>query len=140
MGINLQDKEFYLSASHLCFWLIIGGAFAYTVGIFFGPSKKFKFSHMVWHLCVVAGLFFMFWGMFISSGERVEHIWFLQHKQRATKTAPPFCGGAAFIFYRKIRNQLNRLRSTPAATAEPITPATLGPMACIRRKLEGFSF
>ena len=28
--------------------------------------------------------------------------------------------------------------STPAATAEPITPATLGPMACIRRKLWGF--
>ena len=27
----------------------------------------------------------------------------------------------------------------PAATAEPITPATLGPMACISRKLEGFS-
>src|SRR5699024_6682275 len=28
----------------------------------------------------------------------------------------------------------------PAATAEPMTPATLGPMACISRKLEGFSF
>ena len=27
----------------------------------------------------------------------------------------------------------------PAATAEPITPATLGPIACISRKLEGFS-
>lgn len=26
-----------------------------------------------------------------------------------------------------------KLRSTPAATAEPITPATLGPMACMRR-------
>ena len=25
------------------------------------------------------------------------------------------------------------------ATAEPITPATLGPIACISRKLEGFS-
>ena len=31
------------------------------------------------------------------------------------------------------------LRSTPAATAEPITPATLGPIACISRKLPGFS-
>ena len=29
---------------------------------------------------------------------------------------------------------------TPAATPEPITPATLGPMACINRKLEGFAF
>ena len=31
------------------------------------------------------------------------------------------------------------LMRIPAATAEPITPATLGPMACISRKLEGFS-
>ena len=29
--------------------------------------------------------------------------------------------------------------NTPAATAEPITPATFGPMACISRKLLGFS-
>ena len=28
----------------------------------------------------------------------------------------------------------------PAAQAEPITPATLGPMACMSRKLAGFSF
>jgi len=28
----------------------------------------------------------------------------------------------------------------PAATAEPITPATLGPMECMSRKLEGFAF
>ena len=28
----------------------------------------------------------------------------------------------------------------PAAIAEPITPATFGPMACMSRKLEGFSF
>ena len=31
------------------------------------------------------------------------------------------------------------LMRIPAATAEPMTPATLGPMACISRKLEGFS-
>lgn len=29
--------------------------------------------------------------------------------------------------------------STPAATPEPITPATFGPIACINRKLVGFS-
>ena len=29
--------------------------------------------------------------------------------------------------------------SVPAAIAEPITPATFGPIACIRRKFEGFS-
>ena len=28
----------------------------------------------------------------------------------------------------------------PAAMAEPITPATLGPMACISRKLPGLAF
>ena len=28
----------------------------------------------------------------------------------------------------------------PAATALPITPATLGPIACIRRKLDGSAF
>ena len=28
----------------------------------------------------------------------------------------------------------------PAAIAEPITPATFGPMACISRKLEGLAF
>ena len=27
----------------------------------------------------------------------------------------------------------------PAATAEPITPATLGPIACISRKFEGLA-
>ena len=31
-------------------------------------------------------------------------------------------------------------RNTPAATAEPITPATFGPIACMRRKLVGSSF
>ena len=30
--------------------------------------------------------------------------------------------------------------STPAAMAEPMTPATLGPMACISRKLPGLYF
>ena len=31
-------------------------------------------------------------------------------------------------------------QNTPAVTAEPITPAMLGPMACIRRKLAGLAF
>ena len=33
----------------------------------------------------------------------------------------------------------NHMRNTPAATAEPITPATFGPMACMSRKFAGFS-
>ena len=32
-----------------------------------------------------------------------------------------------------------KLNKIPAATAEPITPATLGPIACISRKFEGFA-
>lgn len=30
-----------------------------------------------------------------------------------------------------------KAKRIPAATAEPITPATLGPIACIKRKLPG---
>ena len=32
------------------------------------------------------------------------------------------------------------LRMKPAATAEPITPATFGPMACMSRKFAGLAF
>ena len=31
----------------------IAGAAAYLVGVFFYSGKKFKFSHMVWHFCVL---------------------------------------------------------------------------------------
>ena len=34
---------------------------------------------------------------------------------------------------------MNMDRNTPAATAEPMTPATLGPIACMSRKFLGFS-
>ena len=37
------------------------------------------------------------------------------------------------IYYPRNANKI------PAATAEPITPDTLGPIACIKRKLAGFS-
>ena len=36
-------------------------------------------------------------------------------------------------------NYPNKLSSIPAATADPITPATLGPIACIRLNFPGFS-
>src|SRR5690554_7071333 len=36
-------------------------------------------------------------------------------------------------------NQLRSLIITPAATAEPITPATFGPIACISRKFCGLA-
>lgn len=34
----------------------------------------------------------------------------------------------------------NTLRTKPAATAEPITPATFGPIACMSRKFAGLAF
>jgi hypothetical protein len=37
------------------------------------------------------------------------------------------------IYYPRNANKI------PAATAEPITPDTLGPIACIKRKFAGFS-
>jgi hypothetical protein len=38
-------------------------------------------------------------------------------------------------FFLILTNYLIKLNKTPAATAEPITPATLGPIACISKKL-----
>ena len=56
-AIIFRIIEFYNNVSHLCFWLLISGAIVYTVGIFFAPSKRrFKFSHMVWHFFILAGL------------------------------------------------------------------------------------
>ena len=56
-AIIFRIVEFYNNVSHLCFWLLMSGAFVYTVGIFFAPSKRrFKFSHMVWHFFILAGL------------------------------------------------------------------------------------
>lgn len=47
-----------------------------------------------------------------------------------------FC--MSYLSYRPT-NGPSILSSTPAATAEPITPATFGPIACISRKFDGFS-
>ncbi|MBO4636283.1 MAG: hemolysin III family protein [Clostridiales bacterium] len=46
--------RFHAAATTPCFWLLIAGACTYVVGLFFYSGKKFKFSHMVWHLLVVA--------------------------------------------------------------------------------------
>ncbi len=62
-------------------------------------------------------------------------------KRRKGKNLYAFIAFNAFVkikgykFGNYPRNDSNR----PAATAEPTTPATFGPMACIRRKFEGFS-
>jgi len=46
-------KPFYLNSTKASFWLLVSGAFVYLFGLFFYSGKKFKFSHMVWHLMVV---------------------------------------------------------------------------------------
>ncbi len=56
-AIIFRIVEFYQNTTTLCFWLLMSGAIVYTVGIFFAPSKRrFKFSHMVWHFFILAGL------------------------------------------------------------------------------------
>lgn len=56
-AIIFRIVEFYKNTSLVCFWLLLSGAIVYTVGIFFAPSKRrFKFSHMVWHFFVLAGV------------------------------------------------------------------------------------
>lgn len=47
-------KPLYNAATRASFWLIIAGTLVYVVGLFFYSGKKFKFSHMVWHLLVAA--------------------------------------------------------------------------------------
>ena len=46
-------KQLYGAMPHLSFWLMLSGVCTYIVGLFFYSGKKFKFSHMVWHLLVV---------------------------------------------------------------------------------------
>ena len=43
------------------------------------------------------------------------------------------------FFYTYMLHYPKKLNNIPAATAEPITPATLGPIACISRKFEGLA-
>ena len=43
------------------------------------------------------------------------------------------------IYYGKLLFYPRKESRIPAATAEPITPATLGPMACISKKLPGLA-
>ncbi|MBR2524082.1 MAG: hemolysin III family protein [Clostridiales bacterium] len=51
--ILVQIGTFYNATTPLCFWLLVSGAIMYSVGLWFNFGKKFKFSHMVWHLFVL---------------------------------------------------------------------------------------
>jgi len=44
--------------------LMIGGA-SYTGGVFFYYKKRFRFSHFVWHLCVLGGTACHFFAVFL---------------------------------------------------------------------------
>ena len=50
-----------------------------------------------------------------------------------------FVSGSRCLPYNSKDYIGRKANNIPAATAEPITPATLGPIACIKRKLDGFS-
>jgi hemolysin III len=43
--------------SDLSFLLILSGGFFYTFGILFFRMKNLRFSHLIWHLMVIAGSF-----------------------------------------------------------------------------------
>lgn len=47
--------------SPACFWLLLGGGIAYTVGIaFYAFGKKVRYLHSVWHLFTVLGTVLQF--------------------------------------------------------------------------------
>ena len=51
----------YPVVSGACFWLLLGGGIAYTVGIaFFAFGKKVRYFHAVWHLFVLLGTVLQF--------------------------------------------------------------------------------
>lgn len=47
-------------------WLLMGGGAAYTVGIIFYAMNKVKFSHVIWHLFVLAGSILHFLFIFLK--------------------------------------------------------------------------
>lgn len=53
MMIGIKPMWSHMSPSGL-FWLGAGGL-AYTGGIVFFAVDRFRFGHLVWHLCVIAG-------------------------------------------------------------------------------------
>ena len=48
--------DLYLILSSLAFYLVIGGGFAYTIGVlFYLLDAKVKYAHFIWHLFVILG-------------------------------------------------------------------------------------
>lgn len=63
MGIVLFNDLKAISTLSLNFILI--GGICYTLGVLFYVSRLFKYSHMVWHLFVLAGSVFHFFAAYI---------------------------------------------------------------------------
>jgi len=48
-------KTISASVPPLGLWFLIAGGISYTVGVLFYAIRMFKYHHMVWHFCVLAG-------------------------------------------------------------------------------------
>lgn len=53
--IVIAAKPFWTELPHAALVWIAAGGVAYTGGLWFFTTDKFKFNHMVWHLFVIAG-------------------------------------------------------------------------------------
>jgi hemolysin III len=53
--IVIAARPFWMHMPHLGLLWILAGGIAYTGGIWFYATDKFKYGHMVWHLFVFAG-------------------------------------------------------------------------------------
>jgi hemolysin III len=51
----IMIKSIYHALPHDSFILLIAGGIAYTTGILFYASEKWKYNHSIWHLFVLAG-------------------------------------------------------------------------------------
>lgn len=59
-------KPFYDGIAPLGFWLIVAGGLTYTFGTLFYRMKDRRFTHVIWHLFVLAGSVNMFLGIYFG--------------------------------------------------------------------------
>lgn len=53
--ILIAAKQLWMNTTPL-FWVwLLAGGIAYTGGVAFYNTKKLRFSHLAWHVCVIAG-------------------------------------------------------------------------------------
>lgn len=54
----------YKHMNHMSIWFIFIGGACYTLGVLFFKLEKIKYSHLVWHLLVIAGSVFHWIALF----------------------------------------------------------------------------